>query len=443
MDGIQNWPEEAIQIIKQLQQENRELKETITKLEKKLCVYENPHTPSSQRRFKGGSKGNSPHGKRGAPKGHRGATRKTPKPDEVVSVTSDTCPFCGCNPGEPREVETAIIEELPPPSKIKVTQYMFHRYECQHCGLGFTTNHIDCPQNGVFGVNLLNYITMLKFHLRGVLRRIQSYLHHLCGFDISVKGIHDVLLRVGDACKNEYLHLLQRVKTARWRYTDETGFHVNGEKWWLWNFRTDKDESLVVIRKSRGRKVLKEVHGEKPPDGADVVDGWRAYNYFENIQRCWAHLLREIDDYQEKSVNGKKLSEEIHQKYHELKDFLGKDPPMKMRRKQKDIWDREITKIVERYRCFDELQKPVKYIKFGLGCWYTCLLYRGMEPTNNLGEQAIREHVIMRKIIGTFRSEKGSENYQYIASMFATWRLQGKNVFDELERLLRKELCLS
>jgi len=70
-------------------------------------------------------------------------------------------------------------------------------------------------------------------------------------------------------------------------------------------------------------------------------------------------------------------------------------------------------------------------------------LYPGMQPTNNLGEQAIREHVIMRKIIGTFRSIEGSENYQYIASMFATWGLQGKNIFEELVKLLRKELCLS
>jgi transposase len=51
---------------------------------------------------------------------------------------------------------------------------------------------------------------------------------------------------------------------------------------------------------------------------------------------------------------------------------------------------------------------------------------------NNLGEQAMREQVIMRKIIGCFRSEKGAENYQYIASLLATWRLQGKNGFEEL-----------
>ena len=72
-----------------------------------------------------------------------------------------------------------------------------------------------------------------------------------------------------------------------------------------------------------------------------------------------------------------------------------------------------------------------------LVCWYTCMLYPGMEPTNNLGEQAIREHIILRKIIGCFRSENGAENYQYNASLLADWRLQGKNGFEELEQLLR------
>ncbi len=89
------------------------------------------------------------------------------------------------------------------------------------------------------------------------------------------------------------------------------------------------------------------------------------------------------------------------------------------------------------------MKKPLTYLKNGFGRWYTCILYPGMEPTNNLGEQAMREHVIMRKIIGCFRSEKGAENYQYIASLLATWRLQGKNGFEELEGLLRQELCLS
>lgn len=219
MDGMQEWPEEVIQRIKKLESkiqnlekdnkelrmENQKLEEKITKLEKRLRVYENPHTPPSKQRFKRKHGGGSSSGKRrGAPKGHRGATRKTPEPAEVVSVTSDSCPFCGGNPGASKQVETVIIEEIPPPRKIKVTQYEFHTYECQRCGNRFTTNHENCPQKGVFGVNLRTYITMLKYHLRGVIRRIWDFLQHLCGFDISVKGIHDVLFRVGNACKNEY-----------------------------------------------------------------------------------------------------------------------------------------------------------------------------------------------------------------------------------------------
>ncbi|RZB30842.1 MAG: hypothetical protein AEth_00796 [Candidatus Argoarchaeum ethanivorans] len=65
-----------------------------------------------------------------------------------------------------------------------------------------------------------------------------------------------------------------------------------------------------------------------------------------------------------------------------------------------------------------------------------------MKPTNNLSKQVIREHVLMRKIIGAFRSKKGAEYYQYIASVFSTWRLQGKDVYDELKELLTNELCL-
>jgi len=99
--------------------------------------------------------------------------------------------------------------------------------------------------------------------------------------------------------------------------------------------------------------------------------------------------------------------------------------------------------IAAKYSDFKELEKPLTYLKNGFGCWYTCVLYPGMEPTNNLGEHAMREHVIIRKIIGCFRSENGAENYQYISSLLATCRLQDKNGFVELERILRQELCLS
>ncbi len=50
--------------------------------------------------------------------------------------------------------------------------------------------------------------------------------------------------------------------------------------------------------------------------------------------------------------------------------------------------------------------------------------------------------MFMRKITGAFGYENGAEYYQYIASVFATWRLQQKDAYDELKKLLIKELCL-
>ena len=57
----------------------------------------------------------------------------------------------------------------------------------------------------------------------------------------------------------------------------------------------------------------------------------------------------------------------------------------------KTTFDSRIEDLVKRYDTYGELHKPVEYIRNGLGSWFTCLLYRGMEPTNNLAEQSIRD----------------------------------------------------
>jgi hypothetical protein len=280
-------------------------------------------------------------------------------------------------------------------------------------------------------------MTMLKYHLRGPLRKVRDFLYYDSAFEISPKGVMDGLLRVGDSCKEGYKDLIRKIRNSRWVHVDETGIKVNGEKWWLWIFRTDRGDALTVIRKSRGKDVPREILGEYK--GVVIADGWGAYNGF-TLQRCWAHLLRVVDDFKE-SIMGKKLSSDIHLKFNKLKEILGKDPPIEERERIKTRLDREMEELVKEYEGCKEVEKPITYIKNGLGRGYTCLLHPGMEPTNNLAEQAIREHVIMRRIIGTFRSENGSANYQYLASMLSTWKLQGKNPFEELESLLRKELC--
>jgi hypothetical protein len=64
-----------------------------------------------------------------------------------------------------------------------------------------------------------------------------------------------------------------------------------------------------------------------------------------------------------------------------------------------------------------------------------------MEHTDNLAEKVIREHVVISKIIGTSRSESGSQNDKYIESLLSTCKLKDLSKFVEMDRILRKELC--
>jgi len=439
--------EETLKRNQELEKENEKLKNEIKDLKNRLLFYENPNTPPSARKIQKEDKTSTESfhvpKKRGAPNGHKGATRPKKEPDEIKEVIADHCEKCNSSNIEKQEkCETAVIEDLPTPQKIKTTQYNRWEVKCKDCGHKFISKDPDCPKEGNFGIFLLVYIVMLKFHLRGVIRKIEDYLLQYNNFEISPKGIHDILLRVGNACKNDYEEKIKKIRSAAWRYIDETGININGKNCWLWIFRTDRNETLVVIRKSRGKKVLEEILGPEHK-GANVSDGWKAYCWIDTLQRCWAHLLREVDHCKDASENGKRFSEEVHTCFKKLRNFLDSNPSDEERKVKKTIFEKELEDVAAKYSDFKELQKPLTYLKNGFGCWYTCLLYPGMEPTNNLGEQAMREHVIMRKIIGCFRSENGAQNYQYISSLLATSRLQGKNGFEELEKVLRQELCLS
>ena len=156
------------------------------------------------------------------------------------------------------------------------------------------------PQKGRFGVNLPVYLIMLKFSLRGVLllRRIKDFAFHLNAFEITHKGIQDAILRVGAACKTVYPQNINKIRNARWIYMDVTGMRVLDKNYWLWTFRTPDDEVMVAIRLSGGEDVLREFFG-LDINGAGVVDGWRAYNIIPVIQRCWVHLIREVDAFVE------------------------------------------------------------------------------------------------------------------------------------------------
>ena len=238
---------------------------------------------------------------------------------------------------------------------------------------------------------------------------------------------------------NKRLTNEQIIRGAKLLYIDETSFSVLGKKWWVWVFRSDTD-MLLVIRNSRGNNVLEEILG-KDYAGIVICDCWRAYDFLSNaiLQRCWAHLLRKSKEL--KSVAGRHFHKKLSALFDEIVKFNNTEKSEKQRLRKYKQMTKKLQKITQYYSMYEECEAVTKYIDFHIESWFTCIKIAGVQPTNNYAEQAIRETVLVRKIIGAFRSVEGTKTYETLASLIATWRLQKLDLKKELTRMLSANLC--
>ena len=315
-----------------------------------------------------------------------------------------------------------------------------HQKECLDCGLVFVPRHNTTPLQGKFGTNIIVLVIFLKFLLRGVLRKTANFLESSFALRLTPASVNAIIKRAATAADNEYEDLKHRIKNSAIVYVDETSFSVLGKNQWVWVFRT-ANEILLVIRPSRGSNVLEEILG-KYYAGTVICDCWRAYNFLAdaNIQRCWAHLLRKSEQLSE-YVAGKHFHEKLVLLFDEIKQFNKEEHTLKVREQKYHEMTRQLEQTIKYYRRYEEFTSVVKYINFNLKKWFTCIKIAGVEPTNNFAEQAIRETVIVRKIIGAFRSETGKANYETLASLIASWQLQGRDLKTELKQMLTKNIC--
>jgi transposase len=421
----------------QLRRENELLRARIKELEALLAKYENPHTPPSLRRGRNRKReqNEGEMGKPGQKIGHKGVTRPHAKPDRQVEVTADRCPDCGTELGDPIRIESKIIEEIPEPKPIIVTEYKIAHYRCPCCHREVTANDAACPIEGRFGNNVIAQTTLLKYEDRLPHRKIQETLKRLHGLHVSPATILDLTRRAADSLQSHYDAILNRIRNAPIVYVDETSIDVQSELHWIWTFTTPS-ETFVVIRKSRGMKVLMEVLTRRFT-GIIVCDGWKPYPKFtKRLQRCWAHLLRESKDLAEKIAEAVPLHNALKQLYEELNHALESDPPPEVRR---DLWQMARSTLqqwIMMEYVSDKVRKLIGKISNGFDYWFTFIIHPGVEPTNNRAERALREHVILRKIMGTLRNGKGTSIHERIMTVLATWEQQGLNSLQMLRSSL-------
>jgi transposase len=419
------------ELVEQLKREIKLLKAKVSELEARLAQYENAHTPPSLRHGRNRKKENENKGKPGQKIGHKGVTRPLATPNNQAEVTADRCPDCGAELGHPFRIESKIIEEIPEPQPIMVTEYRIAHYRCPCCRKEVVAKDASCPHKGKFGNNTIAQTTLLKYEDRLPHRKIQSALNRMHGLKISPATIFDLTRRAAEAVQSEYDAILSKIRGATILYVDETGIHVQGEKHWIWTFTTPS-ETFFVIRKSRGTKVLIEVLTRRFK-GIIVCDGWKSYASFTNrLQRCWAHLLRESKDLSENFEEAIPLHKALKALYESLTNALESDLLPEVRINLWYLAREALRHWIEKEYSKVKVQKFIGKIRNGFDYWFTFIINPGVEPTNNRAERALRPQVVIRKILGTLRNDKGTSIHERIMTTLATW---GQRGLDSLQML--------
>jgi transposase len=413
-----------------------EFREKIAGLEKLLLAYENANTPPSKSRKqrKPREKTGNP---RGAPVGHEGTTRETPEPNRVVDVEPlERCGKCKALLDEPDNFLERLITELLIRPEFLVTLFRLPVHKCKKCGAENIASHPECPGKGLFGYNIMALVAMLKHKARLPYAKVSSVLKNIFQLEIPPATALELDSRTATKLSPEYEKLKASMRKSNHSYTDETSANVNGERHNTWVF-TNENVTLLVTRKSRGKKVLEEILG-KDYLGCIICDGHKAYaNFTSFIQRCWAHLSREAKHLAEDLPEALPLYRELKQLYEWGVERYRKRMSKKQRYSMWVYARHRLRKILSRYAGIKSLEKILGKIRNGFNHWFTFILHPEIEPTNNRAERGIRETVVQRKIYGCLRNEKGTHNHDVLTSLIATWQQRGLNPYTQMQQALR------
>jgi transposase len=420
--------------VAQLEKQNLQLSKENAELKARLRAYENPHTPSSKKRFK--RKPERPSGKLGAPKGHPKWGREQPEPTETIEHSETECPHCRHKLGKPVRIDRRVIEELPEPQPIKVTEHFINHYHCDHCHRNIIAGN-NVPY-GMFGINAQATTVLLRFEDRLPLRKAVNALKRQ-GLNMTNVSVQNISQRVAYGLSPEYNKQIQLLRASRVVYADETEMPVDGERWWLWTF-TSEQQTIYVIRKRRNSKVPLEILG-KQYTGIVTSDGHTVYRKIGSAQqRCWAHIIRESKALKEEHKLYACHHDNLTKIFAKLKRIRAKPPPLEKRLELKAQLEQDMTRIADALDGHKEYRTFAVKLRNAIPALFTCLIHLFVEPTNNIAERALRELIVIRKIIGGLRRETGARTMETIASMLATWKQQEKDPYQALKQHLSAPL---
>jgi transposase len=391
-----------------------------------------PRSPSGSQRKKGGQPGHDKH------------DREPFAADAIthhLTHTLDQCPACGSNvtlsDNTPRSLQQVELIERP---IYEVTEHTACAYWCEGCQ---QLHHAPMPTvgeaGGLFGPKLTAWVGYLKGACHCSYSTIQELLRDMLDISVSQGFLVKVIDRASQSLAPVHQALGEALPEQDRLNMDETGPRDEGQRMGSWCFRAD-DFTWFHIDPTRGAQVLWDTLGE---DFTGVL-GWDYFSAYRKymgrcdvrVQFCLAHLIRDLrylttlhdtatQTYGQRLVKRvSRFFELIHQRETmsdaEFEAELAKARDAVLKRAIHRVPDTaEAHNIAKRFRDHGEA-----YFRF--------ITPPGIEPTNNLAEQAIRFVVIDRRITQGTRGQRGQRWCERIWTLIATCRQQGRSIHQAL-----------
>ena len=387
--------------------------------------------------------------KRGGQRGHRRASRNLVPSEKVRETTHckpDACRRCGH--GLAGDDPNPLIHQVAELPKIEpfVDEYRLHRLSCPACGETTCGTLPAGVPTGCFGPYLQAVLAVFAGVYRLSKRQIQQVATDLWSLSISTGMIPKLERRSATVLEAPYKEVATAVHQAKVTNIDETSWRELRRKVWLWATVTPLF-TVFTIAKSRSAEIAKALLGSQ----ADQVVGSDRYSAYHWImarwrQLCWAHLRRDFQAMIDRGKDGERigrrllsLSNRLFRHWHRVRDGTLEWSSFQA---QMSRLRREVKQALEdgsRCSCAKTAATCFEILKVEEGLW-TFARVKGVEPTNNAVERALRHAVIWRRISGGTDSADGSRFVERMLTVVATCRQQGRNVLDYLTSCFEADL---
>lgn len=349
----------------------------------------------------------------------------------------------------PRVLQQVELKEI----LFEVQEHRAYAYYCDDCE---QVHYGEFPQDvvnkGLFKEGLTALVAYMKHVCHASFSTVRKFIRDVIGIKVSRGYLSKLIQKVSASLDKPYEELLNRLPLELKLNVDETGHKANGERFWSWVF---KAELYVLFRidKSRGSEVLIDVWGKEFDGilGCDYFSAYRKYMKAFNVtvQFCIAHLIRDIRYLttlpdEPTQAYGERLLEAVREMFkviHRQEASTQADFQLALEQAKASLLQVALQEVPSE---LDDNGKPLKREANNLAnrfrrhgeAYFEFITTPGIDPTNNVAEQAIRFIVIDRHVTQGTRSARGRTASERLWTIVATCSLQGRSAFEFIRKAI-------